>query len=50
ILKLVKIKKRLWKAVEVKYDNLIINDPEVWQERECIGGHQVQKRWEMMEL
>ncbi|CAI2186635.1 17510_t:CDS:2, partial [Funneliformis geosporum] len=24
-------------AVEVKYDNLIISDPEVWQEREHIG-------------
>ena len=30
----------------MKYDNLIISDPEVWQERERIGGHRVQKRWE----
>jgi len=41
-----RLRKRLREAVEVKYDNLIISDPEVWQERERIGGHRVQKRWE----
>jgi hypothetical protein len=41
-----RLRKRLREAVEVKYDNLIISDPEVWQERERIGSHRVQKRWE----
>jgi hypothetical protein len=36
-----RLRKRLREAVEVKYNNLIISDPEVWQEREHIGGYQV---------